>query len=74
MDALLDMDEVVERQSMKQVEQYLCAQCWQDAVSAKLKIEEIRQWGGEDKPCEWCRRIAPGNIYRITYGKDTPNE
>lgn len=59
---------IVERRKMKQVEKYLCAQCWQDVVAAGLIHEENRKGEKERKPCDWCGRNCYGSTYRIFYG------
>jgi len=56
---------------MKQVEHFLCAQCWQDVMAAGLKIEEAQKGKTERRTCTWCGRSCYGQIYRITYGRDT---
>lgn len=53
---------------MKQIERYLCAQCWQDIVAAGLKHEEVQGTEKERRPCAWCGRNCYGATYRIFYG------
>lgn len=52
---------------MKQIERYLCAQCWQDIVAAGLKWEEIKGTENDRRTCEWCKRKCYGATYRIFY-------
>ena len=55
---------------MKQVERYLCAQCWQEVESAKLKNEELEDAPKrERRPCAWCGRLCFGHTYQIFYGE-----
>lgn len=54
---------------MKEVEQYLCAECWQSAAAAMLEIEQIQQQDAERRTCAWCGRSCFGGLYHITYGR-----
>lgn len=52
----------------------MCAQCWQDIVSAGLKHEEIKGAEKERRPCAWCGRSCYGATYRIFYGRRHEDE
>lgn len=56
---------------MKEIEQYLCAGCWMDMISAGLKCVEVKREDRERHPCDWCGRKCYGATYRISYkGRD----